>query len=155
MHLRALANCLVASTRRSAQLRNAAQKTGSLDHPLFRRVGFLQFTLLAFDRQHDRRHTLAKSLGCARNVVISASSLNSPTAIPSPPAELIKSNLPCIGLNRTLPSQVWMAMRLPQERPGRLSLSGTAEIDRGRFAMKGGYVYIMTNKPQGTRWTPA
>ena len=23
-------------------------------------------------------------------------------------------------------------------------------IDRGRFAMKGGYVYVMTNKPQGT-----
>ena len=38
--------------------------------------------------------TRLRSSGCARNVVISASSLNSPTAIPSPPAESIKSNLP-------------------------------------------------------------
>ena len=92
----------VASTRRSAQLlqRLPSQKTRLLDHPLFRRIGFLQFALAAFDRQHNRRHPLAK-LRMRPQRRNSASSLNSPTAIRMPPAKSLKPNLPCIGLNRT------------------------------------------------------
>ena len=53
MHLRALANLplrrLDPPLGPTAQ-RLPPQKTRLLDHPLFRRVGFLQFALLAFDR---------------------------------------------------------------------------------------------------------
>jgi len=63
MHLRALANL---SLRRlypplgPTLQRLPSQKTRLLDHPLFRGIGFLQFALAAFDRQHNRQHPLAK-----------------------------------------------------------------------------------------------
>jgi hypothetical protein len=42
-----------------------SQKTRLLDQPLFHRLGFLQCALVAFDRQHDRRHPLDASPNAA------------------------------------------------------------------------------------------
>src|SRR5208283_2205391 len=77
-----------------------SQKTRLLDHPLFRRVGFLQCPLVAFDRQHNRRYPLAKlRMRPQRRHQRLIAQL--PDRHPSPPAKSIKPNLPCIGLNRT------------------------------------------------------
>src|SRR5271165_4043617 len=103
MHLRALANLplrrLDPPLGPTAQ-RLPSQKTRLLDHPLFRRVGFLQCPLVAFDRQHNRRYPLAKlRMRPQRRHQRLIAQL--PDRHPSPPAKSIKPNLPCIGLNRT------------------------------------------------------
>src|SRR5271165_5561864 len=103
MHLRALANLPL--RRRHPPLgptlqRLPSQKTRLLDHPLFRGVGFLQFAFAAFDRQHNRRHPLAKlRMRPQRRHQRLIAQL--PDRHPSPPAKSIKPNLSCIGLNRT------------------------------------------------------
>src|SRR5208337_838638 len=63
MHLRALTNLPL--RRLDPRLGPTAQRLPSqqahlLHNALFRSVGFLQFPLVAFDRQHDRRHPLPK-----------------------------------------------------------------------------------------------
>ena len=82
MHLRALTNVPL------------------LHKALFRSVRFLQFSLVASNRQHDRGDPL-RSSGCARKAAISASSVNSPTAIRRLPPNQSNPNVLCIALNRT------------------------------------------------------
>ena len=87
-----------------------SQKARLLDHPLFRRVGFLQFALAAFDRQHDRRHPLAKlRMRPQRRHQRLVAQL--PDRHPPPPPKSLRPNLPCIGLNRT--------RRMPKKRKRR------------------------------------
>jgi hypothetical protein len=70
----------------------------STSHPAPGR--FRQFALVASNGQHDRGDPLAK-LRMRSQSAISASSLNSPTAIRRHPPNQSNPNLLCIALNRT------------------------------------------------------
>ena len=100
-----------------------SQKTRLLNHPLFRSIGFPQFALAPFDRQHNRRHPLAKlrMRPQRRNKRLVA---QLPDRHPQPSTKSLKPNLPCIGLNRTrmvvaineMPNEVANSIRFSQDR---------------------------------------